>query len=446
MLRISSSQKIKAFLVVLLLVLIAIGIFPGTGGEGAQRDLPALDEKRDWWNFATAALYGLWPNGFYPWTFSLTITQLLIFTVGIWLMNRELRLDRNRKVFAVLAIVGGVFVFQLWRDATLLAIETLSLGLLVGVKATLSSRQLVRLVFALLTSIIGCLFKPVFAPIVFLIFFFILMSKTRSRKVMAVISILAFILSIFPFGLDKALSSEFKLIKSYPEQQVFIYDLSKLYCWGYSPDVTSSSKKLLTNILANNNDYESICASLSPTGWDSLHVQIPEVESSPALRTIEAGDEKVLNELKSGWVRTILMHPMDWLMTKSSDASQVLFMANSFYMPGLYVDSNGPVALFGDQVLKLILFPFHILDKIRIFTIAFTLLFGLFLVYRNRANSDFSRPKERILFKFIAVNLFVTCFATVAFIANNGRYILPYVLMSYFYLIISLDREKINFL
>jgi hypothetical protein len=349
-------------------------------------------------------------------------------------------------VFAVLAIVGGVFVFQLWRDATLLAIETLSLGLLVGVKATLSSRQLVRLIFALLTSIIGCLFKPVFAPIVFLIFFFILMSKTRSRKVMAVISILAFILSIFPFGLDKALSSEFKLIKSYPEQQVFIYDLSKLYCWGYSPDVTSGSKKLLTNILANNNDYESICASLSPTGWDSLHVQIPEVKSSPALRTIEAGGEKVLNELKSGWVRTILMHPMDWLMTKSSDASQVLFMANSFYMPGLYVDSNGPIALFGDQVLKLILFPFHILDKIRIFTIAFTLLFGLFLVYRNRANSDFSRPKERILFKFIAVNLFVTCFATVAFIANNGRYILPYVLMSYFYLIISLDREKINFL
>jgi len=442
--RISSSQRIKVALVVILLVFIAVGIFPGTGGEGAQRENPTINEKRDWWNFATAALYGLWPNGFWPWTFSLTITQLIIFATGSWLINRELRLDQNRKLFNILAIVGGVFVFQLWRDATLLALETLSLGLLVGVKPNLSSRQLMRIFLAFLTSIIGCLFKPVFAPLVLLIFFFVFISKVKSRKLLAVFSILTFILSILPFGLDKALSTGFQLNKSYPEQQVFIYDLSKLYCWGSSPEITSSSKKLLSKILANKNDYESICASLSPTGWDSLHVQIPEVESSPALRTIGAGEEETLRELESGWVRTILANPMDWLMTKSSDATQVLFMANAFYMPGLYVDSKGPIASLGDQLIKLILIPFHILDKIRIFSVAFTLLFGLILVYRNRASSQFSKLKEQILFKFITVNLFVTGFATVAFIANNGRYVLPYLIISYFFLIISLDREKIN--
>jgi hypothetical protein len=261
-----------------------------------------------------------------------------------------------------------------------------------------------------------------------------------------VFSIIACFFSILPIGLDKYLSSSFQLNKSYPEQQVFIYDLSKLYCWGYSPEVTLRTKELLSDILANNQDYESICSSLSPTGWDSLHVQIPEVELSPALRKIEAGDQKALNELESGWVRTILAHPMEWLMIKTSDTAQVLFMANAFHMPGLYVNPNGPFQSLGDKVIKMILIPFHVLDKIRVFSLAFTLLFGLLMVYRNRASSLFSKPKEQILFKFIVVNLLITGFATVAFIANNGRYVLPYVLMSYFFLVLSLDREKVKFL
>ena len=413
------SGKIKVFIILILIVFVVVGIFPGTGGEGAQREIPALDEKRDWWNFSTAALYGLWPDGYYPWTFSLTLAQLVIYVFGVWLIHRELQLSQNRKAFNFIALIGGVFVFQLWRDSTLLAIETLSLGLLVGVKAIPSFKQVIRFTSAFLISLIGCLFKPVFAPLVLLIFLLVLISKLKSRKLVAILSILAFIFAILPVGLDKILSNNFQLRKSYPEQQVFIYDLSKLYCWGYSPEVTSSAKTLLSGILANKNDYESICASLSPTGWDSLHVQIPEVNSSPALRIIEAGEERTLNELKSGWARTILAHPMEWLMTKSSDATQVLFMANAFYMPGLYANSTGLFTSVGDQVIKIILIPFHILDKIRVFTLAFTLIFGLFMIYRNRSSSLFSKPKEQILFKFLLINFAITGFATVAF-ANNG--------------------------
>ena len=442
--RISIAGKLKVFLILLLLVLVIVGIFPGVGGEGAQREIPVLSEKQDWWNFSTAALYGLWPNGFFPWTFSLTIAQLMIYAVGVWLMRRELKLSQNRRLFNFLAMIGGVFAFQLWRDATLLAIETLSLGLLIGAKATLNIREVLRYSLAFLTSLSGCLFKPIFAPLVLLIFFFILISKINSRRLLIVFSIIALGLSFIPFGLDKVLSTSFQLKKSYPEQQVLIYDLSKLYCWGYSPEATSSAKKLLNGILANRNDYESICASLSPAGWDSLHVLVPEVKSSPALRTIGEGEEESLNELKTGWIRTVLHNPMDWLMTKTSDASQVLFMANAFYMPGLYVDSNNLITSLGDKIIKIILIPFHILDKIRIFSIAFTLFIGLVMVYRNRASTQFSKSKEQILFKFISINLFTVSFATVAFIANNGRYVLPYILLSYFFLIISLDREKIK--
>lgn len=444
--RISKADELKISLVALTLVLVVVGIFPGTGGEGAQREIPSLNDKRDWWNFATASLYGLWPTGVFPWTYSLTIAQLGIYATGVWLIGREIHLKRNRKVFIFLAIVGGVFVFQLWRDATLLAIETLSLGLLAGVRTKVNARQAIRILSVFFTSIIGCLFKPVFAPIVIIIFSIALISRINSRRLLIVSSVLVLVMSVLPYGLDKVLSNNFQMKKSYPEQQVIIYDLSKLYCWGYSPEVTSSAKKLLSTLLANENDYESICASLSPTGWDSLHVQIPEVESSPALRTIGAGEEETLRELKSGWARTILAHPMDWLMTKSSDATQVLLMANAFYMPGLYENTDSLYASIGDVLIRMILVPFHIIDKARIFTLGFTFLIAIFLLYRNRAGSNFSKAKEQLLFKFLAMNFLIASFATIAFIANNGRYILPYVLLAYFVLIISLDREKINFL
>lgn len=444
--KISSPGKLKYSFYILLLILIIVGLFPGTGGEGSQRDIPTLNGKSDWWNFATAALYGLWPSGFIPWTFSLTVVQLTIYAVGIWLIGRELQIDGNNRVLNLVAIIGGVFVFQLWRDATLLAIESLSLGLLVGVKSNINFRQVIRFFFAILASIFGCLFKPIFAPLVIFIFLLVLSSRIKSRKLLVVSSILALFLAILPYGLDKVLSSNFQLIKSYPEQQVFIYDLSKMYCWGYSPEVTSSAKTVLSSILANKNNYESICSSLSPTGWDSLHVQIPEVKSSPSLSTIGTGDEEGLSKLKSGWVRTILAHPMDWLMTKSSDAAQVLFMANAFHMPGLYEDAENLVILVGDSLVRLILIPIQILDRARVFSLAFTFLIGIFMLYRNRAESNFSKAKEAALFKFLVVNFLTATLATLVFIANNGRYVLPYVLLSYFVLIISLDREKLKFL
>ncbi len=445
MLQFLRQRNLRLGIGALLLTCLTIGIFPGTGGEGAQRELQDFDQKTDWWNFATAGLYGLWPNVLGPWEFSLTVVQLLIYLFGIYLFYREFKLPQNRKLFIAIATLGALFVIQLWRDATLFSLLTLSLSLLVSLKKLQTRGAYLRLYIAITLCLVSFLFKPIFAPLgLFLVVLFMSLNSI-SKKKMVSLTLAALILSFIPFLLDKQLSEQSHLVKSYPEQQVMIYDLSKLYCWSSSPDVVLQSKNALEPLLRHKYGYEKICASLSPTGWDSLRVVNPEVESSPALRVVNAGEEEIRNQLFVNWIKVSVTNPFDWLMVKSSDLNQVMFMANAFYMPGIFVQSSSGIFVgLGDLLIKVLLIPIQFIDKIRLLTLGATLLIGLFMIYINRKSTFFSPARERALFRFGIINLLTALVGTLVFIANNGRYVLPYILLSYFYLLLAVERDGIT--
>lgn len=440
---VTMSKSLKYFFFLTISSLIAAGIFPGSGGEGAQRDLVKLSQKQDWWNFATAFLYGMWPDSKFPWTYTLTLFQLSLYLLGIWLISKSFKPGTNRKVFLLVSLLGGMFVVQLWRDATVLALQTLSIALLLRVRGMRSRKDFIYLFIGVLLNLMGSMFKPVFAPISALIFFFLFTRTRQKLKSQLLIVAIAILLAFLPFLTDKQLSQRFNLVKSYPEQQVLIYDLAKLYCWGFSPTVIEESKKALTPLLNDPSNYEAICASLSPTGWDALRVQIPEVKSSPVLTPLGVLQGDDVNALFNSWLRILIHHPLDWIMTKSADASQVLLMANAFHAPNLYSDNSGGILTgTGNVLLKILYAPILALDKIRVFSLGFTLLLGLFLIYRNRARTDFSSGYEKVLFKFVGINLVIAVFGTLSFIANNGRYVLPYILLSYLYLMLSREKES----
>ena len=437
------SNSLKYFFFVSISFLIVVGIFPGSGGEGAQRELEKLSQKRDWWNFATAALYGMWPDSKLPWTYTLTLFQLSLYLLGVWLILMKFKPGINRKVFFIISVLGAMFVVQLWRDATLLALQTFSIALLVRVRSFNSRRDFFFLFFGILLNLLGSMFKPFFAPISALIFL-LLLTRTRPKmRTQILIGAIAILLAVLPFLTDKQLSQRFNLVKSYPEQQVLIYDLSKLYCWGYSPAVIEESKRALSPLLSTPNNYEAVCASLSPTGWDALRVQIPEVKSSPALTPLVETQGDEVQALFKSWIRILMTNPVDWIMTKSSDVSQVLLMANAYHAPDLYSkNSKGFLTESGNVLLKILYAPILFLDKIRIFSLGFTLSLALFLIYRNRMKNDFSSNDQKVLFKFLAINVLILAFGSLSFIANNGRYVLPYILLSYFYLLLSREKES----
>jgi hypothetical protein len=188
---------------------------------------------------------------------------------------------------------------------------------------------------------------------------------------------------------------------------------------------------------------EAICASLSPTGWDSLRVSSQEVKASPALRTLSENQHSELATLRSNWISLVVNSPMEWLLVKVSDVSQVLSMANAFYMPGIFQNpSDSFFVLLGDLLLKVLLIPIQILDKFRLLSMGAALLIGFALLYWNKLRSDLSQYRQSIILNFILINTLTVIMATLAFIANNGRYVMPYLLVSYLYLIWGIGSKK----
>jgi predicted membrane protein len=437
--------KLKVIFFVPLICVLLYAIFPGSGGEGSQRDFRVLDAKTDWWNFITAAIYGFWPDSGLPWIYSLTLSQLGIYSMGIFLLYQKFKAGIYRKLFMISATCGAVFLFQLWRDGSAFAFQTLSLGLISSLTPGEKKTNQIKVIFGVLFGITGCLFKPIFAPIFALIILFMVWDSLSGKKFKLAITFLVLISSILPFAVDKSLSKSFGLVESFPEQQILIYDLSRLYCWGYSPKVTSEAGKALEPLLSKPGELETVCASLSPTGWDGLRVKIPEVSGSPAIRVVEQGNSDELKVLLNGWLRSVSSNPVEWLMVKLSDLSQVLFMASAYQMQGLFISgSESPFQDFADLVLRVFLVPFVILDKLRVFTLAFSIALGLVLLFRNGSNTGGTRTKERVLFQFLLVLSSTAILGSLVFIANNGRYVLPYIFLSYFMALSSLEKSKIS--
>jgi len=432
------------FLGLLLAIGIVVGVYPGTGGEGSQREIAGIENKFDWWNFSTAFLYGYWPATFGNWQFTLTIFQLSCYTIGICLFYVSLTSNRHKILFLIPAIIGGYFVIQLWRDASLLSFSVLALSLVADLRAKARTKRVLRLVVSLTLLILGSLFKPIFAPVLFLVFFLMIFGqfKTKLSKFIALFCIL--LSSIIPFFLDRQLSMMSGLNKSYPEQQVYIYDISKMYCWGSSPSVINKSKAALEPLMTSEDSSEAICASLSPTGWDSLRVSAQEVKASPALRTLSENEVSELATLRSNWISLIVQSPMEWLLVKVSDFAQVLTMANAFHMPGIFQNPSGNLfVLLGDFLLKVLLIPIQILDKFRLLSMGAALLIGFVLLYWNKQRSGLSQYRQSIILSFILINSLTVSLATLAFIANNGRYVMPYLLVSYLYLIWGIGSKKV---
>jgi hypothetical protein len=127
---------------------------------------------------------------------------------------------------------------------------------------------------------------------------------------------------------------------------------------------------------------------------------------------------------------------------KTIDASQVLFMANTFYINPVIVDGNSNFALeIGNKILNGAFIPINILDRLRVFSLGFSLVIGLILLYINGRFTAFNKGLDSIFSRYIVINLTIWLMLTLLFISNPGRYPLPYLLLSYIYLITALDKK-----
>jgi hypothetical protein len=432
---------IAPFLLVLSFFVI-LGAYPGSGGEGAQRSVKSISDKNDFGGFIVPILYGYWPDTPANWLYSVTLLQLVLYFFGIKFISKQVKNNLIRIFFFITSTIGMFFLLQVVRDATAFSFYIFGFGLIFNSNRYTNSRKTLCFSIGIIFILTGCLFKPILSPIIAIIFLMLfseskIIASTVLRKIGVVL-----LISISPFFLDKALTSGFGMKVSYPEQQLFIYDLSKMYCWGHNDESEELAKDSLKPFLGTTANYETLCQALEPMSWDDLHRKLPDVVESPSIILYSGYDPQIINELILNWLRVIKLSPFEWLQIKVIDTAQVLVMANSFYLEPVLVDREENIYLeVGNWILKTVFSPIKVLDKLRIFSLAFSFFVGFLIIFFNGRIFNYNLRIDKIILRFLLINLFSLFMLTILYIANPGRYILPFILMSYLYLFLALDKE-----
>jgi hypothetical protein len=422
-----------------LLLILGLGIYPGSGGDVSQREINAMTDRSDWWGFMTSFTYGYWPAGYFPWQFTLGVFQLCIFLIGMGLVFKSNDSRVERAIFTIVLLAGLCFAIQIWRDATLFSIVIFAYGLLVKSLEPNQPKSRFLLSSSLMFAFLGCLFKPVFSIIIAVVWVMTISKSQLTRKRLLSTSSIGLVLFLGPIAMDSYLSLLTGMIKSHPEQQVMIYDMAKLQCWSGSNVAMERAKSGLLPLAYSKENFDEICASLTPSGWDPLHTKNKLTEKSPALK-LQTGSEVVgFDRLRNAWIGTVLSDPISWINVKVIDASQVILMANSYHAPNFYITTNESRWLtIGDKFLQIPMSIVSFMDRFRFFSLfsSFALGFIMLIVsYSNRARSSQAETQEASLKwqKFLTINLLILLIATLAYLANNGRYVLPFILLNYLF-------------
>lgn len=424
---------------IVLLLILGLGIYPGSGGDVSQREINSMSSRSDWWGFMTSFTYGYWPAGYFTWQFTLGVFQLCIFLMGMGLVFKGNDSKIERAIFTIVLLAGLCFAIQIWRDATLFSFVIFAYGLLVKSLEPNQSKSRFLLSSSLILAFLGCLFKPVFSVIIAAVWVLTISKSQLMRKRLISTSSIGLVLLLGPITMDNYLSSLTGMVKSHPEQQVMIYDMAKLQCWSGSNVAMERAKSGLLPLAYSKENFAEICASLTPSGWDPLHTKNRLTEKSPALN-LQTGSEVVgFDRLRNAWIGTVLSDPISWINVKVIDASQVMFMANSYHAPNFYIaTSESRWLTFGDKFLQIPMTIAGFMDRFRFFSLfsSFALGFIMLIVsYSNRASCSQAEVQEASLKwqKFLTINFLILLIATLAYLANNGRYVLPFVLLNYLF-------------
>jgi len=345
----------------------------------------------------------------------------------------------ERALFLLVGLCGLCFVIQIWRDSTLFACIIFAYGLLVRSLQPDQSNSRLLVTASVFFAFVGCLFKPVFSVIIAFVWVLTIGKSWFSKNRFFSISLIGTLLFLGPILLDKYLTTSTGMVNSHPEQQVMIYDLAKLRCWSGSVNTEKEAKSALLPLAYSEENFAEICGSLTPSGWDSLHTQNSLTQKSPALK-LQTGSEVVgFENLRNAWIGTVLRNPISWVNIKTLDASQVLFMANSFYAPDFYTVTGNSIWLkIGDKILQVPMSIAKFLDKSRMLSLFSSFIFGFIMLIRTFSSKSISSQVRARQMKmswqtFLGINLIILLISTLAYLANNGRYILPFILLNYLF-------------
>ncbi len=432
-----------------------VSLYSGNGGlEGDQRDLD-MSDRIDNWGFIVPFVYGEWPNFFGHWRFTLTLLQISVLWFGLYLIFQNCFFTKLYSIiFFAIFIISSFYAANLYRDATLFSLSVLGFGIFLNIKNQKNFLNYFLLITSFILISIASMFKPFYSLVLVLVLLQVIQIKKLNilfKKPILNLAFLFTLIVLFSFPVDNYLSNAAGLQKVYPQQQPIIMDLAAQYCWGTNANQTEQSKNLLSPLLRNEYPPQTICASFRPDSWDNLHTDFNSwVYSSPIIRITGNSESKITN-LTTGWIKTIASSPVDWIQVRLYFLGPTLFASNSFTSNLVTVYDENTFLHFLGFAWNILLAPVLMLDKLRLTSLFFAILLCISIMglkkYRgNKSRIEVIKTSQKI------VCATTTCVATIIIgtlisVANNGRYFLPYILLTYIFMLrsfVSSDESLVH--
>lgn len=414
--------------------------------EGGQSHIRNLADKVDWWGSILPILTPY--KSFKAESFLISVVTLIIFLIGsILILKNSNLIGFKLFIFLILVFIGFNFVIANSRDSFALSFSMLNFGLILFYRR-FKLRSVLILIIVCLSIMVSFKYLTSIAIVILLIS--ILLDTNQKKLTIKIIRVflLSSLITISGIVLDKGLGSMVNLKESFPEQQPIYQDLASFYCWSDDPTTRLKALNALKPVLATQTPSD-ICLTLRPNSWGYLISGgnfLEQGVKAPLVKISEVNYED-LSWVRSGWIKTIIADPVDYIQFKLISATQVMTVGNPFKYPLLITDGyyENPIsesivyelpALLSKVSLDFWKAQHKILSVIGgTYIFSIPLMFLMLFLYQAK----FKKLKlidNSILFIYIC-NFMNVGLLSVGFVSDEARYVFPMIFLTYVFFLLQ---------
>lgn len=388
--------------------------------EGSQMGASELKSTTDWWDVAAPTIPRLLSleENLFKWH----VFQILILMSAAYGFRKLLPVDNTIRVihrvfYLIISYLVLTYSVLGSRDGIALSLTLLGIALLTRTKQNSYLIRCIKLLCAPIALLLASQFKIASVFIIsFLVFITLVKPWLRTRYVL-LFGLISFV--VLPWGtfvLDNWVTRNIQIQRTYPEQQVMLYDIAGVGCWSTSERAVDFANNALSKFMDSKISNKEWCQFLVPYGWDSLKDYTVDGDKTKWL--MPTTDKSKFLDLQKDWTDLLVKFPKDWVEFKTNIMGQVFFMSNFYDSTGVLIDANknGQSAAY-----KTFLVPAKLLDKLFLLTYFFA--FSIVIASKIFCKSIMIGSSAIfILTSGVVINI-------LSFVADNGRYSLPYILL-----------------
>ena len=380
----------------------------------------------DFWGGVSSMFYGHFPN-FYPgWESLLLIFQWGITSIGLILLTKKMQSGwRGQAFWFLISLIVVELATLLTRDGLMLALLVLSFGLIhISVDASPRRRSAIFKTSLALFSIASW-FRPWVSPAIAILFIYsskFASSSTTWRHKLLKRFVLILVFVSLALGLEIGSSKILGLEKSYPEQQVMMMDLASMACWSTNQASVDRAISGLENFYHAGKLPTYFCNTFRPTNWIHLFHKDLVSKQQPDFQLIQIGDYQSYVKLRSAWIKSITLSPVDYIQNKLMYSSQTLLGGDTRgirFFRGAYFENSSRSAIF-TFLSAIVLMPLDLAITFHLFSPLITFIILSLIAYASsRTQNRFKAPD------LIGLTLFsLLWFAgtVIAYIGDTARF------------------------